>query len=349
MTFKSIRFLCCTVLLAIAIANPAHSAPPPVVAEVKPVSVEHIKVHSPALEANLEGESADRDVIVYLPPSYSKNPQRRYPVVYSLHGYNMTSDGFAGLLKAPQSLEGAFAQGAPEVIVVLPDTQTLHGGSMYSSSVTIGDWEGFIADDLVRYVDAHYRTISNRTSRGLNGHSMGGYGATRIGMKRPDVFGALYIMSPCCLSARGAPPADVLLQLQKLKKTDDMSKLGFLHRATLAVAAAWSPNPLNPPFYLDLPPAEGSDSSAVLLRWAANAPLVMVDQYGFNLKRYKAIAMDVGDQDNLRVDASALNTRMKQLGVATTFEIYHGDHGNAVGERFQTHVLPFFGKSLSFE
>ena len=73
---------------------------------------------------------------------------------------------------------------------------------MYSSSVTTGDFEEFIAQDLVAFVDAHYRSIPGRSSRGLVGHSMGGYGATRIGMKHADVFGSLYIMSPCCLSPR---------------------------------------------------------------------------------------------------------------------------------------------------
>ena len=59
----------------------------------------------------------------------------------------------------PQTIEGAFAQGAQEMIVVLPDSKTVHNGSMYSSSVTTGDFEKFIARDLVAYIDAHYRTI----------------------------------------------------------------------------------------------------------------------------------------------------------------------------------------------
>jgi S-formylglutathione hydrolase FrmB len=76
--------------------------------------------------------------------------------------------------------------------MALPDWccfKTLHNGSMYSSSVTTGDFELFIARDLVAYVDAHYRTIPERQNRGLVGHSMGGYGATRIGMKHSDVPG----------------------------------------------------------------------------------------------------------------------------------------------------------------
>jgi hypothetical protein len=68
----------------------------------------------------------------------------------------------------PQTIEGAFAQGAKEMIVVLPDSKMVHNGSMYSSSATTGDLEQFIAHDLVAYIDPHYRTIPNRLSRGLN-------------------------------------------------------------------------------------------------------------------------------------------------------------------------------------
>src|SRR6478752_1373103 len=123
-------------------------------------------------------------------------------------GYSIGAEQWSHEIHVPQTIEGAFAQGAKEMIVVLPDSKTVHNGSMYSSSVTTGDFESYVARDVVSYVDAHYRTIGNRDARGLVGHSMGGYGASLIGMKHPDVFGSLYIMSPCCLSARGAGPAD---------------------------------------------------------------------------------------------------------------------------------------------
>ncbi len=177
---------------------------PAVVAGAKVVTVEHIKVHGAALEGNLEGEAVDREAIVFLPPGYFLNKSRRYPVVYALHGYSIGAEQWTHEIHVPQTVEGAFALGAKELIVVLPDSKTIYGGSMYSSSVTTGDFETFIARDLVAYVDAHYRTLAARRSRGLVGHSMGGYGAARIGMKHPDVFGSLYIMSPGLLAPRTA-------------------------------------------------------------------------------------------------------------------------------------------------
>jgi pimeloyl-ACP methyl ester carboxylesterase len=181
---------------------------PDVVPGARPATVERITIHGRALEGNLEGDAVDRPVLVFLPPSYARERSRHYPVVYALHGYSIGAEQWSHEIHVPQTIEGAFARGAKEMIVVLPDSKTVHNGSMYSSSVTTGDFENFIARDVVSYIDAHYRTIPNRNSRGLVGHSMGGYGASRIGMKHPDVFGSLCIMSPCCLSARGAGPAN---------------------------------------------------------------------------------------------------------------------------------------------
>ena len=237
------------------------------------------------------------------------------------------------------------------MIVVLPDSKTLHNGSMYSSSVTTGDFERFISHDIVVYIDAHYRTIPDRTSRGLVGHSMGGYGATRIGMKHSDVFGALYIMSPCCLSPRPATPTNPESQkaLDSVKVPEDSAKLPFFARAQLASAAAWSPDPENPPLYLDLPMKDGVPQPDVLAKWTANAPLAFIDQYIDNLREYRAIAIDVGDQDGLRADTAKLHDVLDKYGIANSFEVYHGTHTSAVADRFQNHVLPFFSQNLCFQ
>lgn len=322
---------------------------PDLVPGARPATVERIKIHGKALEGNLEGDAVDRDAIVFLPPSYATNRTRRYPVVYALHGYSIGAEQWTQEIHVPQTIEGAFAKGANEMIVVLPDSKTVHNGSMYSSSATTGDFETYIARDVVAYVDAHYRTIPDRNSRGLVGHSMGGYGASRIGMKHPDVFGALYIMSPCCMSARGAGPVNAANDdaLAAVKTPADSAKLPFGLRAQLASAAAWSPNPNNPPLYLDLP--IGPNQQSVLARWAANAPLAFVDQYIQNLRQYRAIAMDVGDQDGLKVDAGKLHDVLASYGIKHDFEIYPGTHTSDVAVRFQEHVMPFFSRTLAFE
>ncbi len=328
---------------------------PPIVPGAKPVFVEHVKIYGEALEGNLEGDAVDRDAIVFLPPSYMKDKHRRYPVLYALHGYSIGAQQWTHEIHLPQTIEGAFARGAQQMIVVLPDSKTLYGGSMYSSSVTTGDYERFIAHDVVSYMDAHYRTLPNRLARGLVGHSMGGYGAIRIGMRHPDVFGSLYVMSACCLSPMGSRPTNPAMQkgmasqekeVESVKTPADAAGLPFFARAMLAAAAAWSPDPKNPPLYLDLPWKNGVSQPDVLAKWAANAPLAMIDQYIDNLRRYRAIALDVGDQDGLRFDMIKLHDVLDNYGIANSFEIYHGTHTSHVAYRFQNHVMPFFSRNL---
>src|SRR6187200_1658167 len=225
-----------------AVAQVKTNVPDPVPG-ARAAIVERIKIHGKALEANLEGDAVDRDAFVFLPPGYNQSRTRRYPVVYALHGYSIGAEQWTQEIHVPQTIEGAFAKGAHEMLVVVPDSKTVHNGSMYSSSVTTGDFENYVARDVVSYVDAHYRTIATRASRGLVGHSMGGYGATRIGMKHGDVFGSLYIMSPCCLSprgsggGRGAPGASSAVNdeaLAAVKSPADSAKLPFGLRAQLA-------------------------------------------------------------------------------------------------------------------
>ena len=342
-----------TIALGLALSAPAQvkTEVPPVVPGAKPVTVEHIRVHGTALEGNLEGDDVDRDVFVFLPASYARDKTRRYPVVYALHGYSIGAGQWSQEIHVPQTIEGAFALGAQDMIVVLPDSKTVHNGSMYSSSATTGDFEQFIAHDVVAYMDAHYRTIAGRKSRGLVGHSMGGYGATRIGMKHSDVFGALYIMSPCCLSPRPAGPTNPETEkaLESVKTPEDSAKLSFFPRAQLATAAAWSPNPKNPPLYLDLPSKGGSPQPEVLAKWTANAPLAFVDQYIGSLRKYRAIAIDVGDQDGLRIDTAKLHEVLDLYGITNSFEVYPGTHTSKVADRFQNHVMKFFSQNLSFE
>jgi S-formylglutathione hydrolase FrmB len=338
--------------------------------------IETVTVHGKALEGNLSGEPTDREVSIYLPPSYDHDRSKRYPVVILLHGYSLTNkywvggtgQGF-GSIDVPGAMDRDIAAAkSREMILVMPDGNSKYDGSMYSSSVTSGDWESFIAEDLVAYVDGHYRTLANRASRGLAGHSMGGYGTIRIGMKRPDVFSSLYLLSSCCLmndpaafARRPAPPATPPSAQPgaasgpnarpSMPGSDSAGnapqRRGFLNVVN-AEAAAWSPNPSNPPTYFDLPGAEGVDAALVAEKWAANSPLVMVDQYVANLKRYSGIGMDVGLQDTLLATNQQLAKRLEAYGLPLAFETYEGDHVNHIADRVEQKVLPYFSQRLSF-
>ena len=318
-------------------------------------SVERIKVHGKSLEGNLEGDSADRDVTVYLPPSYKTDANKHYPVVYMLHGFTDNDEKWMGLTKHWINLTAILDKtiasgGSKEMIVVMPNAFTRYQGSFYSNSVTTGNWEDFVSVELVSYVDAHYRTIPQASSRGLAGHSMGGYGAIRIGMKHPEVFSSMYLLSACCMTPPDPQRSREMMALAAaVKDPAEVEKTDFMAKAMLACAAAWSPDPKNAPMYLDLPWRDGQWQPAIAAKWAANSPLSMVDQYIANLKRMKGIGLDAGAQDTgIAESTKELDAVLKQYDVAHSFEIYEGDHLNHIADRIETKVLPFFSKNLVF-
>lgn len=328
-------------IAALAVALCALATP----AALAQGTLDIIQVHGPSLEGNLEGDSATREVYVYLPPGYAGSG-KRYPVVYFLHGYAATAQAYSErVLRLPAAVDEAIAAGAQEFIVVMPDAFTAYNGSMYANSPTVGDWEGFVARDLVGYIDANYRTLATRESRGLSGHSMGGYGTLRIGMKYPEVFGALYAMSSCCLLNQAPNEEAVNGQRQRMAE-GNLSGAGGFANALLAQAAAFAPNPQNPPYYFDLPWQDGELQPLVAAKWTANSPLVFVDQYVPALQQYRGIMLDVGDKDGLEATNTQLAAALTRLGVAHGYEVYDGDHGNRVGERFVGKLLPFFSGLL---
>ena len=328
---------------------PPRTYPP---APARRGSVERVKVHGKSLEGNLEGDSPDRDVSVYLPPSYKSKKKQRYPVVYLLHGYTDNDDNWFGakhiFVDAPLAIDRAIADGAREMIVVMPNAYTVYMGSMYSNSAATGDWESFIVNDLVTYIDAHYRTIPGRASRGLSGHSMGGYGTIRIGMKYPEAFSNLYAMSACCLAPNPNLAGPAMDKALAIRSAADLAKADFGSRAMIASAAAWSPDPGKPPLYLDLPVEDGKLVPAVAARWDANAPLAMLDQYVTSLKQIHAVALDVGTKDTLMASIQELDARLTLFGVPHTFETYDGNHISGIQERLEEKVIPFFSTNLSF-
>ena len=185
------------------------------------------------------------------------------------------------------------------MIVVMPDGSNRYGGSIYTNSITTGNWEDYIVRDLVAFIGKNYRTLPRAESRGIAGHSMGVYGALKIAMKHPDVFGAVYGTSSCCLTYM--PPAvtsQSLIAASKLTSFEEADKAPFGVRVSFAFAAAWSPDPTKPPFFSEYPFSENSGDSErsahVLARWQANIPTYMAGQFVTNLRHLRGIAFDAG-------------------------------------------------------
>jgi acetyl esterase/lipase/S-formylglutathione hydrolase FrmB len=127
---------------------------------------------------------------LYLPPSYELHLEQRFPVMYWLHGRGGNPNSVKRLLA---QFDAAMKTGdCPEMVIVAPNGLP---ASMYCDSRD-GRFpvETVIVKDLIRHVDATYRTVSERASRALDGFSMGGFGAAHLGFKFPNLFGAVSIM-----------------------------------------------------------------------------------------------------------------------------------------------------------
>lgn len=312
-------------------------------------------VHSAALQGNLYGDSPNRATLVYLPPSYERSPTRRYPVIYLLHGFGSLRGLWDGLLPVQTRMDSLIAVGAVEdMIVVMPDAQNALGGSFYINSAATGNWEDFIAHDLVGYIDGKYRTQARPRSRGIAGLSMGGYGALAVGMRNAGtVYGAIYAMSPCCASSLRALPGPVVDLLAGVRSLSDAARLPQPLRGLLAFAAAASPDVAAVPLFLDLPFVRHGDRidriDSTAARWNSVALGEMVPRYAGGLRQLRALAFDVGRNDDEVSPASvmALDTVLTKAGVAHAFELFDGTHMSQVDQRFTQHLLPFFSHAFS--
>ena len=302
--------------------------------------------HSTAMEGNLEGNSADRGVYVVTPPGYDEHPDKRYPVVYFLHGFFATPQMYQDMLKLGEAVDGAAAAGN-DVIVVMPDGHSKYGGGFYSNSVTTGNYEAMVGEDLIAWVDGKYRTLAKREARGLSGHSMGGYGTWRIAMKYPDLFDSIYVMSACCLVPQ-PPSAEAAAKVEAMAP-EAMEKAQFSELAPIATYSVWSPDPGKPPHYWYTGLKDGEIDPLVTARFAANAPVAMLSQYVPALKELDAIRVDIGDKDFLIEGNKAFRAELDRFQIPYEWEIYEGDHGNRISARFRSHVLPFFAEQLAKE
>lgn len=148
-------------------------------------------------DANPQGS-----MLVYLPPDYRASKNRRYPVVYFMHGGNQTQQG---AVPAIERLDAAIRAGrTPPFIMVAP--QALTNVRYINTKDGMRPLEDIIVKDLISYVDSHYRTIPTREARGIEGFSMGGFGSLRLGFKFSDIFGSVSALAPAITEMKDEPP-----------------------------------------------------------------------------------------------------------------------------------------------
>jgi pimeloyl-ACP methyl ester carboxylesterase len=215
--------------------------------------------------------------------------------------------------------------------------------------------------DLVGFTDSSYRTLRQAESRGIAGHSMGGYGAIMLGMRHPDVYGALYGLSPCCLdmvgdltSANPAWPKALRVRTREDLPKDPETLDQFFTDVFVALGAAFSPDPARGPLFVSFPyRMQGGKlvpNPVAMSAWRAKFPVPLSAADAENLRRLRGIAFDFGEKEeftHIRIATTELSQALAAKGIPHSFEVYaKGTHGSHIKERFEQHVLPFFSRIL---
>jgi enterochelin esterase family protein len=303
---------------------------------------------SRVLADNPPGDPVTRKLPVILPPDYDKT-NKRYPVIYGLTGFTgsgpMLLNVTAWQPNLQERIDTLIADGRmPPAIFVLPDCFTRYGGSQYLNSTAMGRYEDYVVDEIVSHIDATYRTIAAAEGRAVFGKSSGGYGAIILGMRHPDVFGALachsgdmyfeYCYKPdfpkfvnAINKAGGLDKWWVEFEGKLKKERQDIEAVNIL-----AMAAAYSPNPAERPLPIDFPfdLYSGELRLDVWQRWLEHDPVHLVEHHADNLKRLRLLFIDCGARDefNLHLGARILVQRLKALGIQHEYEEFDDTHMN---------------------
>ncbi len=301
---------------------------------------------SEALRGNPLGDPSLREIPVYLPAVYERDRQRRYPVIYWLHGF--TGIGLSAVNRSlwtpslPELADQVTHDGAPPFILVMPDGATRYGGSQYLNSPATGRYEDYVVRELVPFIDGKYRTNASAAHRGVTGKSSGGYGALVLAMRHPDVFGGVASHSGDMYFEASYKPffwkAIAVINEHGglsgfLRAFDAMPKKTREARDALtgvvAMAMAYSANP-DGSYDLPVDLTTGQMNDAVWSRWLEWDPINMVERYAEVLRRMRAVYIECGSKDewNLHFGARILHRRMETLGIAHEYQEFDDDHSN---------------------
>jgi hypothetical protein len=343
--------------LSLAFLNVSATAGPSIKSQV--VSRE---LRSESIAHNKIGVDPLRKMLVYLPAGYDPSSSQRYPVIYFLPNPFEESYRYDFDRRDAQGLfDRAIADGVIEkFILVAVDMNTPVGTSWYVNSSVIGNWEDFMIQELVPYIDANFKTLANRESRGIAGIFIGGYGAIRLGMRHPEVFGSVYAMHPVGTGtgvgvSMTIPKWEILTNA---KSMDDVNR-DPPTRIFTTMFQAHLPNAAKPPLFVDLPARQENGrliiDSALMDRFRNHFYLeTMIPQYADNLKSLRGFKFDWtrNDANYDHVYANQAFTRkLNEFGVTHAAEEYTGpfDASNwGTDGRIYTEVLPFFRTHLFF-
>jgi S-formylglutathione hydrolase len=305
--------------------------------------VEKIVVYSQALENNMLGSGTDRSASVLIPPGYDDQPEQRYPVIYFLPFHSADYNQAMGYFTWRGRVVNDMASGKiPPMIIVAADGKNKYGACYYNSPVT-GNWEDYIAEDLVQYIDANYRTLPQAASRGIGGKSAGAQGAMSIALKRPDVFSAVYSMK------------GFMAYRDEMWTEENWRDLINGERSfVLGIATAFIPNPDNPPFFIDLAYQLVNDTlepvPGVSDQLWGGFPIGLIDQYLASPDKLNGIFFESATDDipGLGPSNADFSAGLTQSGIEHSYVVTEGNHSDNKDTAIDL-LLPFFIETLEFD
>jgi enterochelin esterase family protein len=321
-------------------------------------TLERIRFRGEALVDNALGDPVERELLVYLPPSYASQGARRYPVLFVLTGYGSTNQSLLNFKAWEPNLleryERLIGQGCREAVLVLADCFTRLGGSQFIDSRGTGRYQSYLADDIVSFVDQKYRTIAKREARAIVGKSSGGFGALAMGMDRPDRFSvigshagdAAFELSVRPRFAEVAPvyerhggAAGFLAKLAAQPDSGPSGQREFHALEILAMASVYAPSPVSlarEPARFDTPalgelPFDAYTAELIpdaWQRWLAHDPVVRLQKAPKLLEDARLVFLDAGkyDEYGLQFGARILAQCLNNSGVTAHHEEFEGGH-----------------------
>lgn len=310
---------------------------------------EHL-FESVLLRDNPLGDPHERPLWVYVPPGYDAEPERRYASVYVIQGYTgqITMWRNRTPFRQPfvETADAVFASGeAPPTIVVYVDAWTAYGGSQFVDSPGTGRYHSYLCDEVVPFVDEHYRTLDAPEHRAISGKSSGGFGAMITPMLRPDLFKSFATHSGDALYEYCYLP-DFAKAVRLLRGYDGdiqvwwddfRSRTAFTKEGDetllmlLGVAACFSADAGGTP-QLPLDPRTGRLIPERWQRWLDWDPVRMVERHAEVVRSWQAVWIDAGTRDEWFLDlgAQAFEAELRRVGLAEDrihFETFDAGHG----------------------
>lgn len=304
---------------------------------------------SEVLRENRLGDPAERPLWVYLPPGYDDDPDRRFPSLYAIQGLTGQLDMWRNRApfrqNFPELADELFAAGeTPPCVIVWVDCWTSIGGSQFLDSPATGRYHTYLCDEVVPFVDQHYRTLDAAEHRGIMGKSSGGYGAMVTPMLRPDLFGGFAThagdaLFEACYEPELRDAARALRDhydgsferfWEDFRARPALSKESDHYLLNVYCMAACYSAEEDGTVLLPCDPRTSRLDDEVWERWLRWDPVRMVPRHAEALRGMRAIYIDAGKRDEWFLDlgAEAFRRALEEIGVTDVyFELFDGGHG----------------------